>query len=376
MKTVSGSRTEDQHRVSADPVITTVMTSRVVAVGPGMALIDALRVMDSAGVRHLPVVEGGRCVGLLTEIDMLRRLVARGLVRPGSSARLTAGEVCRQPAPVTVLGAAAGLALQRPAGGGAVVLAEPADGGVLPVALGEASGHYAEVDPEEAGIVRAAVRVFLLDDHEVVRRGLRELLEDSGDIEVVGEAARADEALRRIPAVRPDVAVLDARLPDGSGIEVCREIRSSLSSVACLILTSYDDDEALFAAIMAGAAGYVLKQIRGTDLVNAVHRVARGQSLLDPAVTASVFTRLREGPPATDPRLEALSDREQEVLALIADGLSNREIGARLYLAEKTVKNHVSRLLAKLQMQRRTQVAVFGAAMRDQGELRPQRPES
>jgi two-component system response regulator DevR len=266
--------------------------------------------------------------------------------------------------------------LQRPASGGAVALAEPADGGVLPVALGEVSGHYAEVDQEEAGVVRAAVRVFLLDDHEVVRRGLRELLEDSGGIEVVGEAARADEALRRIPAVRPDVAVLDARLPDGSGIEVCREIRSSLPSVACLILTSYDDDEALFAAIMAGAAGYVLKQIRGTDLVDAVHRVARGQSMLDPAVTANVFTRLREGPPATDPRLEALSDREQEVLTLIADGLSNREIGARLYLAEKTVKNHVSRLLAKLQMQRRTQVAVFGAAMRDQSELRPQRPES
>jgi two-component system response regulator DevR len=230
------------------------------------------------------------------------------------------------------------------------------------------------VHQEEEDVVRPVVRVFLLDDHEVVRCGLRELLENSGDIEVVGEAARADEALRRIPAVRPDVAVLDARLPDGSGIEVCREIRSSLPSVACLILTSYDDDEALFAAIMAGAAGYVLKQIRGTDLVDAVHRVARGQSLLDPAVTANVLTRLREGPPGTDPRLEALSDRERAVLALIADGLSNREIGARLYLAEKTVKNHVSRLLAKLQMQRRTQVAVFGATMRDQGALHPQHP--
>jgi two-component system response regulator DevR len=216
------------------------------------------------------------------------------------------------------------------------------------------------------------LRVFLLDDHEVVRRGLRDLLEQSGDVEVVGEAGRADEALRRIPAVRPDVAVLDARLPDGSGIEVCREVRSSMPSVACLILTSYDDDEALFAAIMAGAAGYVLKQIRGTDLVDAVRRVARGQSLLDPAVTANVLTRLREGPPASDPRFEALSDRERAVLALIADGLSNREIGARLYLAEKTVKNHVSRLLAKLQMERRTQVAVFGATMRDQGTLRPQ----
>jgi DNA-binding NarL/FixJ family response regulator len=232
------------------------------------------------------------------------------------------------------------------------------------------------VDQEEEGTGRTTVRVFLLDDHEVVRRGLREVLEQDGNIEVVGEAARADEALRRILAVRPDVAVLDARLPDGSGIEVCREIRSALPSVTCLILTSYEDDEALFAAIMAGAAGYVLKQIRGTDLVDAVHRVAQGQSLLDPAVTATVLTRLREGPPAADPRWEALSDRERAVLALIADGLSNREIGARLFLAEKTVKNHVSRLLAKLQMERRTQIAVFGAAMREQGALGPQHPES
>jgi two-component system response regulator DevR len=234
-----------------------------------------------------------------------------------------------------------------------------------------------DVDQEEGkGAVRTPVRVFLLDDHEVVRRGLRDLLEDSGGIEVVGEAGRADEALRRIPAVRPNVAVLDVQLPDGSGIEVCREIRSSMPSVNCLILTSYDDDEALFAAIMAGAAGYVLKQIRGTDLVDAVHRVAQGQSLLDPAVTATVLTRLREGPPATDPRWDALSDRERAVLALITDGLSNREIGARLYLAEKTVKNHVSRLLAKLQMQRRTQIAVFGVAMRDQGAPPPQQPPS
>ncbi|HEY2764212.1 MAG TPA: response regulator transcription factor [Pseudonocardiaceae bacterium] len=230
------------------------------------------------------------------------------------------------------------------------------------------------MDTDQAGAADAPVRVFLLDDHEVVRRGLRDLLEQGGGVEVVGEAGRADEALRRIPAVRPDVAVLDARLADGSGIEVCREIRSSLPSVACLILTSYDDDEALFAAIMAGAAGYVLKQIRGTDLVDAVHRVAQGQSLLDPAVTANVLTRLREGPPATDPRFETLSDRERAVLALIADGLSNREIGARLYLAEKTVKNHVSRLLAKLQMERRTQIAVFGATMRDHGGLRPREP--
>jgi two-component system, NarL family, response regulator DevR len=159
------------------------------------------------------------------------------------------------------------------------------------------------VDQEEKGAARATVRVFLLDDHEVVRLGLRDLLEGSGGIEVVGEAARADEALRRIPAVRPDVAVLDAQLPDGSGIEVCREIRSSLPTVACLILTSYDDDEALFAAIMAGAAGYVLKQIRGTDLVDAVHRVAQGQSLLDPAVTARGAHPLARGPAGHRPAM-------------------------------------------------------------------------
>lgn len=213
------------------------------------------------------------------------------------------------------------------------------------------------------------IRVFLLDDHEVVRRGVRELLETEDDIVVVGEASGVGEAVRRLPAVRPDVAVLDARLPDGNGIEVCREIRSQWPSVACLMLTSYDDDDALFSAIMAGAAGYVLKQIRGTDLVDAVRRVSRGESLLDPAVTANVLARLREGPPAADPRLARLSERERAVLALIADGMSNREIGARLYLAEKTVKNHVSRLLAKLGMERRTQVAVFGAEVRDKGRL-------
>jgi two-component system, NarL family, response regulator DevR len=205
------------------------------------------------------------------------------------------------------------------------------------------------------------VRVFLLDGHEVVRCGLRDLLEHSGNLQVVGEASRANEALRQILAVRPHVAVLDARLPDGSGLDVCREIRSLMPSVACLILTSSHDDETLLAAITAGASGYLLKQqIRGTDLINAVHRVAQGQSLLDPAVTAPVLTRLHEDPPATDPRWEALSHRERAILALIADGLSNRQIGTRLRLAEKTVKNYVSRLLTKLQMKQRTQLAVFG----------------
>ena len=202
------------------------------------------------------------------------------------------------------------------------------------------------------------IRVFLLDDHEVVRRGLKDLLEADGDIVVVGESGLAQEAARRIPALRPDVAVLDGRLPDGSGIDVCREVRSAHPEIAALILTSYDDDEALFAAIMAGAAGYVLKQIRGNDLVDAVRRVAAGQSLLDPAVTAQVLERLRQGPPQ-DSALDPLTDQERRILELIGEGLTNRQIGERMFLAEKTVKNYVSSLLSKLGLERRTQAAVF-----------------
>ena len=204
------------------------------------------------------------------------------------------------------------------------------------------------------------IRVFLLDDHEIVRHGLRELLERDGDIEVVGESGLAEEAIRRIPALRPHVAVLDARLPDGSGIDVCRDVRSQDPTIQALILTSYDDDEALFSAIMAGAAGYVLKQIRGTDLVDAVRRVAAGQSLLDPAVTQQVLDRLREGP-KQDTALAGLTDQERKILVLIGEGLTNRQIGERMFLAEKTVKNYVSSLLAKLGMERRTQAAVFAA---------------
>jgi two-component system response regulator DevR len=207
------------------------------------------------------------------------------------------------------------------------------------------------------------IRVFLLDDHEIVRRGLIDLLETSSDIVIVGEAGTAADALHRIPASTPDVAILDARLPDGSGIDVCREIRSQLPSVRCLILTSYDDDEALFAAVMAGAAGYLLKQIAGRSLVDAVRDVAAGRSLLDPAVTGRLLERLRH-PELPDPRLESLTTRERETLDLIAEGLSNREIGERLFLAEKTVKNYVSALLSKLDMHRRTQAAVFGAQVR------------
>lgn len=206
------------------------------------------------------------------------------------------------------------------------------------------------------------IRVFLLDDHELVRRGLHDLLSGEPDIEVVGEAGLAAEALRRIPALLPDVAILDARLPDGHGVDVCRDIRSTHPEVACLMFTSYDDDEALLAAIMAGASGYVLKQIRGTDFVDAVRRVAAGQSLLDPAVTRTVLARVRQTEHREDDPLAALSDQERRVLELIAEGLTNRQIGERLFLAEKTVKKYVSSLLAKLGLQRRAQAVAYAAS--------------
>ena len=206
------------------------------------------------------------------------------------------------------------------------------------------------------------IRVFLLDDHEVVRRGLRELLQSQGDIEVVGESGSAPEAARRIPALRPDVAILDARLPDGNGIDVCRDIRAIDSSIKGLILTSYEDDEALFAAIMAGASGYVLKQIRGTDLVDAVRRVAAGQSLLDPAVTQRVLERIRSGVEQPS-ELKSLTEQERRILEYVAEGLTNREIAAKMFLAEKTVKNYVSSLLAKLGLERRTQAAVLATRL-------------
>jgi two-component system response regulator DevR len=204
------------------------------------------------------------------------------------------------------------------------------------------------------------IRVFLLDDHEIVRRGIADLLHAEPDITVVGEAGTAQEAVRRIPAARPDVAVLDTRLPDGSGIEVCRDVRASAPEIRCIILTSYDDNDAIFAAVMAGAAGYLLKEIRGSSLVEAIRQVAAGKSLLDPAVTERLLVRLRDGEPK-DQRLASLTDREREVLSLITDGLTNRQIGERLFLAEKTIKNYVSGLLAKLGVQRRTQAAVYGA---------------
>jgi two-component system, NarL family, response regulator DevR len=207
-----------------------------------------------------------------------------------------------------------------------------------------------------------AVRVFLLDDHEIVRRGVKELLEAEGDLEVVGEAGTAAEALARIPPTRPDVAVLDVRLPDGDGVQVCREIRSSHPEIQCLMLTSFADDQALFEAIMAGASGYVLKQIKGADVVEAVRSVAAGRSLLDPSVTARVVERLRKGS-EEDELLARLSPQERNILRLIADGLTNRQIAEQVHLAEKTVKNYVSNLLAKLGMERRTQAAVYAARL-------------
>ena len=203
--------------------------------------------------------------------------------------------------------------------------------------------------------------MFLLDDHELVRRGIRELIETEDDIEVVAEAGTVEEALGRIPATSPDVAILDLRLPDGSGIEVCREVRSRHPEIACILLTSFSDDEAVYSAIMAGAAGYLLKQIRGTDLVSGIRQVASGQSLLDPSVTAKVLERLRHKDDADE--LSALTDQERKILDLIAEGLTNRQIGERMFLAEKTVKNYVSNLFAKLGMSRRTEAAAFATRL-------------
>ena len=214
------------------------------------------------------------------------------------------------------------------------------------------------------------IRVFLLDDHEMVRRGVTEMLEADGDVTVIGEASTAAEALARIPALQPDVAVLDVRLPDGDGVTVCRELRSRMPELACLMLTSFADEEALLGAILAGASGYVLKQVRGSDLLGAVRTVAAGGSLLDPATTTQVLERLRR--PADRDPLAALTDQERRILDLIGSGLTNRQIGEDLHLAEKTVKNYVSSLLAKLGLQRRTQAAVVA----EQERARRDRPSA
>jgi two-component system, NarL family, response regulator DevR len=214
-----------------------------------------------------------------------------------------------------------------------------------------------------------SLRIFLVDDHEVVRRGVRDMLEAEDDFEVVGEAGSVEEALNRVPALNPDVAVLDVRLPDGSGVELCRELRSTYPSLACLMLTSFDDDEALFEAIVAGAAGYVLKQVKGSDIVNAVRQVGAGRSLLDPMMITRVMERLRNGA-VEDPRLAGLSGQERRILELLADGMTNRQIAAEMFLAEKTVKNYVSNLLTKMGMSRRTEAAVYAARQAERHQRR------
>ncbi len=220
--------------------------------------------------------------------------------------------------------------------------------------------------PADGDPGRPGVRVFLLDDHEIVRRGVRELLEAEPDIAVVGEAGTAQGALEQVPALRPDVAVLDVRLPDGDGVSVCRALRSQTPGTACLMLTSFGDEEALLKAVMAGAAGYVLKQIRGTDLVGAVRTVASGQSMIPPETAGRVLSRAGEQARAADP-LSRLTGQERRILELIGHGLTNRQIGERLGLAEKTVKNYVSVLFAKLGMERRTQAAAYAARVLPRG---------
>ena len=238
--------------------------------------------------------------------------------------------------------------------------------------------------PTTSPVSPPPVRVFILDDHEVVRRGVRDLLDAQEGIEVVGEAADAREALARVPATRPQVAVLDVRLGDDrggdhAGIEVCRELRAQMPELACLMLTSFDDDEALFDAIMAGAAGYVLKQINGADLVAAVRTVASGTSMLDPRTTSRVMARLRgpqdapsagkpEAPPSAGSELDRLSPRERQIVELIGEGMTNREIADRLFLAEKTVKNRISSILSKLGVGRRIQAAMIAGRVRDRRE--------
>ncbi len=226
------------------------------------------------------------------------------------------------------------------------------------------AGQVTSVVPVTQNETGDKIRVFLLDDHEVVRRGVADLLQSEGDIEVVGEASTAAEAMARIPAANPDVAVLDVQLPDGNGVTVCRDLRSDLPELHCLMLTSFVDDDALLNAILAGASGYVLKQIRGTDLIGAVRTVAAGGSLLDPQATARVMERIRHDATKVDPFAE-LTDQERRILALIGEGMTNRQIGEELFLAEKTVKNYVSNILSKLGLQRRTQAAVLAVKYRE-----------
>jgi two-component system response regulator DevR len=235
-------------------------------------------------------------------------------------------------------------------------------GGVSPGKVGSIRVQRHEAGPQEASGPQEPLRVYILDDHELVRQGLRDLLEGEGFV-VVGESGLAAEATRRIPALKPDIAILDGRLPDGTGIEVCRDVRSLDPRLRCVILSSYDDEQAIRGAVLAGASGYVLKQIRSNDLLAGIRRAAAGESLFEPGVEQRMIAGLSRTP--TDPRMEALSAQEKKVLALIGRGLTNRQIGEELFLAEKTVKNYVSSILAKLGFERRTQAAVFVTRSQD-----------
>jgi two-component system, NarL family, response regulator DevR len=218
----------------------------------------------------------------------------------------------------------------------------------------------------------AMVTVFLVDDHEVVRRGLADLLASDSELQIIGDAGSVAEAMVRIPALKPDVAVLDVRLPDGNGIELCRELLSELPDLRCLMLTSFTSDEAMLEAILAGASGYVVKDIRGMELAQAIKDVGAGKSLLDNRAAAALMAKLRDTTEPPDP-LSGLTDRERTLLGLLSEGLTNKQIAARMFLAEKTVKNYVSRLLAKLGMERRTQAAVFASKL-DQRATKPTSP--
>jgi two-component system response regulator DevR len=231
------------------------------------------------------------------------------------------------------------------------------------------TAHIAAPGPQEG---LAMVTVFLVDDHEVVRRGLADLLASDAELEIIGDAGSVAEAMVRIPALRPDVAVLDVRLPDGNGIELCRELLSELPDLRCLMLTSFTSDEAMLEAILAGASGYVVKDIRGMELAQAIKDVGAGKSLLDNRAAAALMAKLRDTTQPEDP-LSGLTDRERTLLGLLTEGLTNKQIAARMFLAEKTVKNYVSRLLAKLGMERRTQAAVFASKL-DQRSAKPTSP--
>jgi DNA-binding NarL/FixJ family response regulator len=345
------------------------MTTPVIAVTADAPYKEIVRTLAEYRISAVPAIDAaGRVTGVVSEADLIRKEEMRGgldqmlstthhvrnrKAHAGTAERLMSSPVITIGPDATVEDAASKL-------GRADVRARGRRrGSWCRVTVGQERGR---LYPEVASMT---IGVFLVDDHEIVRRGISDLLEGETDLKVVGEAGTVAEALVRIPAAQPQVAVLDVRLPDGNGVELCRELRSAMPQLQCLMLTSFSDDDALFDAIMAGAAGFLLKQVLGSDLVNAIRTVAGGQSLLDTHTTSALLARLRrDQEQRTDP-LAVLSDQERVVLELIGEGLTNRQIAERMFLAEKTVKNYVSHLLAKLGMQRRTQAAVLATELKD-----------